>query len=106
MAVTDSYISDLPEELDEKLTTSSTSQKANVLSSRISSVLSSSYADSDIRDALQILDSNKIQNTLETRRAVRLDVQKEVIERNGDIVKDFGEVAEVCPRSSCTRRRD
>ena len=106
MAVTDSYIRDLPEELDDKLTTSSTSQKASILSTKISSVLSSTYADSDIRDALQILDAKQAKNTLETRRAVRLDVQKEVIERNGDIINNFGEVAEVCLQFSSTKIQD
>lgn len=72
------------------------SRGANALSSRITSVLSASYADLEIRDALETLDAREIQNTAETRRQIRLNVQKEVIQCNGDIVKDFGEVAEVC----------
>jgi hypothetical protein len=72
------------------------SRGANALSSRITSVLSASYADLEIRDALETLDSRGVQNTAETRRQIRLDVQKEVIECNGEIVKDFGQVAEVC----------
>lgn len=75
------------------------SRGVNALSSRISSVLSASYADLEIRGALETLDERGIQNTAETRRQIRLDVQKEVIECNGEIVKDFGEVAEVCLRS-------
>lgn len=71
------------------------SRGANALSSRITSVLSASYADLEIRDALETLDSRGVQNTAETRRQIRLDVQKEVIQCNGEIVKDFGEVAEV-----------
>lgn len=67
----------------------------NALSSRITSVLSASYADLEIRDALETLDARGIQNTAETRRQIRLDVQKEVIQCNGEIIKDFGEVAEV-----------
>ncbi|XPS74424.1 Golgi transport complex subunit 6 [Ascochyta lentis] len=70
------------------------SRGVNALSSRITSVLSSSYADSDIRGALETIDERNIQNTAETRRQIRLDVQREVIECNGEIVKDFGEVAE------------
>lgn len=76
-------------------TPSVTSRGANALSSRITSVLSASYADLDIRQALETLDARGLQNSAETRRQIRLQVQKEVIECNGDIVKDFGEVAQV-----------
>lgn len=71
------------------------SRGANALSSRITGVLSASYADLEIRDALETLDARGIRNTAETRRQLRLDVQKEVIQCNGEIVKDFGQVAEV-----------
>lgn len=74
----------------------SASRGASTLSSRITSVLSSSYADLEIRDALETLDARQVQNTAETRRQIRLDVQKEVIQCNGEIVQDFGVVAEVC----------
>ncbi|KAF2115251.1 oligomeric Golgi complex subunit 6 [Lophiotrema nucula] len=69
------------------------SRGANALSSRITSVLSASYADLEIRDALETLDGRGVKNTAETRRQIRLDVQKEVIQCNGEIVQDFGEVA-------------
>lgn len=75
-------------------------RSSNALSSRITSVLSASYADLDIRDALETLDARGIQNTPETRRQLRLDIQKEVIQCNGEIVKDFGQVAEVISFSS------
>jgi len=58
-------------------------------------VLSASYADLEIRDVLETLDARGVQNTAETRRQLRLDVQKDVIECNGEIIKDFGQVAEV-----------
>ncbi|KAF2807628.1 oligomeric Golgi complex subunit 6 [Mytilinidion resinicola] len=74
------------------------SRTSNALSSRITSVLSASYADLDIRDALETLNGRGIRNTAETRRQLRLDVQKEVIQCNGDIVKDFGQVAEQLKR--------
>ncbi|KAK2738567.1 Golgi transport complex subunit 6 [Myotisia sp. PD_48] len=67
--------------------------RQTALSNRLNSVLSASYADSDIRNALQTLDDRKILNTAETRRALRLDVQKDVIESNGKIIQDFGKVA-------------
>lgn len=73
----------------------SASRGANALSTRITSVLSASYADLEIRDALETLDARQVYNTAETRRQIRLDVQKEVIQCNGEIVRDFGQVAEV-----------
>jgi hypothetical protein len=65
------------------------------LTTKVTSVLSASYADSDIRDALNLLDKRGVQNSSETRRQLRLDVQKEVIESNGGIIREFGHVAEV-----------
>lgn len=70
-------------------------QRSNALSNRITSVLSASYADSDLRDALETLSLRGIHNTAETRRQLRLDVQKEVVDCNGEVVRDFGKVAEV-----------
>lgn len=70
-------------------------QRSSALSNRLTSVLSASYADSDIRDALETLSVKGIHNSAETRRQLRLDVQKEVIGCNGEIVRDFGKVAEV-----------
>ena len=95
MAQFQSFANDLSENLDDKLTAPSTPQKSNALSNKVSSVLSASYADAEIRDALRTLDEKNIRNSAETRRRLRLDVQKEVIERNGIIIKDFGCVAEV-----------
>lgn len=97
MAGTQTYINDLSENLDDKFTISSTPQRSNALSNKLSGVLSASYADSEIRDALRSLDEKDIRNTPEIRRRLRLDVQKEVIQRNGDVVHEFGHVAEVRP---------
>ncbi|KAJ5082863.1 Conserved oligomeric Golgi complex subunit 6 [Penicillium argentinense] len=72
-----------------------TSQRSTALSNRLTSVLSASYADSDIRDSLETLSIRGIHNTAETRRQLRLDVQKEVVDCNAEIVRDFGKVAEV-----------
>ncbi|CAL5874431.1 uncharacterized protein PFLUO_LOCUS8727 [Penicillium psychrofluorescens] len=74
------------------------SQRSTVLSNRLTSVLSASYADSDIRDALETLSLRGIHNTAETRRQLRLDVQKEVVDCNAEIVRDFGKVAEQLSR--------
>ncbi|KAJ5679706.1 Conserved oligomeric Golgi complex subunit 6 [Penicillium macrosclerotiorum] len=74
------------------------SQRSTALSNRLTSVLSASYADSDIRDALETLSIRGIHNTAETRRQLRLDVQKEVVDSNAEIVRDFGKVAEQLQR--------
>ena len=71
------------------------SHRSNALSKRVTSVLSASYADTDIRDALETLSLRGIHNSPETRRHLRLDVQAEMIDCNADIVRDFGKVAEV-----------
>lgn len=97
MAATQIYVNDLSESLDDRLTVSSTPQKSNAISNKLSSILSASYADSEIRDALHTLDEKAIRNTGETRRKLRLDAQKEVIQRNGAVVQEFGHVAEVRP---------
>lgn len=65
------------------------------LNAKVSSVLSTSFADLEVRDAFQTLDDRGVRNTQETRRNLRLDVQKEIIDCNAEIVNDFGQVAEV-----------
>ena len=87
-------------EYEVESTNLSLPQRSNALSTKLSSILSTSFADADIREALRTLDERGTQNTYEVRRRLRLDAQKEVIERNGDIIKDFGEVAEVRPLSN------
>ncbi|KAL4750186.1 oligomeric Golgi complex subunit 6 [Aspergillus terricola var. indicus] len=73
-------------------------QRSTALSNRLTSVLSVSYADSDIRDALETLSLRGVHNTAEVRRQLRLDVQKEVVDCNAEIVRDFGSVAEQLKR--------
>lgn len=68
--------------------------KSNALQNRITSVLSASYADLEIRDALNVFDQRNLNNTAEARRNLRLDVQEELIQCNGEIVQDFGQVAQ------------
>jgi len=79
---------------------SSSIPKSNAISHKLASILSTSFANTELRDVLRSLDEKGIQNTPETRRRLRLDAQKEVIDRNGDIIRDFGHVAEVGPPSS------
>jgi conserved oligomeric Golgi complex subunit 6 len=67
----------------------------NPLTTKVTSVLSTSYADSEFREALAILDERGVQNNPETRRHLRLRLQKDVIDSNGEIVGDFKKVADV-----------
>ena len=101
MAGPSELINELSENFDEKLAVSAAPQRSTALANKLTSVLSASYADSEIRDVLRTLDERKIENTAETRRRLRIDAQKEVIARNGDVIQDFGQVAEVrlvpCP---------
>ena len=82
--------------IEEKAGLQSAPQKSNALSNKISTVLSQSFADTEVRDALDTLDKQHCQNTAEFRRGLRLNVQKEVIQRNSDIIQDFASVADVC----------
>lgn len=77
---------------------SSSTARSSALQARISDVLSSSYSDIDIRDSLKTLDLHDINNTPESRRNLRLQVQQELIQCDGEIIQDFGQVAEVCIR--------
>lgn len=65
----------------------------NALANKVTSILSSSIADIEIRDALETLDRRELHNTADTRRNLRRDIQKELIDINGEIVNDFGQVA-------------
>lgn len=74
----------------------STSRKANALSTKLATVLSSSYADSEIREALRLIDLRGVHNDEDLRRNLKFVAQKQVIDVNARIVDDFGQVAEVC----------
>lgn len=70
-------------------------KRSNALSNRLTGVLSSSYTDSEVRDALRLLDARGAQNVEDTRSSLKYDAQKEVIQANAQIVEDFGKVAKV-----------
>ncbi|CAD6503023.1 BgTH12-02694 [Blumeria graminis f. sp. triticale] len=63
------------------------------LASKITTVLSASYTDSDIRDAIHLLDKQNLKNTPATRRQLRHHIQKDLIESNGNLINEFGLVA-------------
>lgn len=80
----------------------SAARTVNPLSTKLTSVLSTSYVDSEFREALALLDERGVSNNAETRRRLRLDVQKEVIDSNGEIIAEFGRVAEQLKRIGST----
>ncbi|KAJ2904655.1 component of oligomeric golgi complex 6 [Zalerion maritima] len=77
----------------------------NPVSAKVITVLSTSYADSEFRESLALLDGRGVKNTSETRRNLRLDIQKEVIESNAEIIDEFGKVAEQLKRIGTTINR-
>ncbi|EXJ88898.1 hypothetical protein A1O3_01962 [Capronia epimyces CBS 606.96] len=79
-------------------TDGASSKRTNALSTKLATVLSSSYADYEIRDALRLLDRRDVHNDEETRRTLKSNAQKEVIDCNAKIVDDFGQVAEQLQR--------
>ncbi|KAK7414117.1 Golgi transport complex subunit 6 [Neonectria punicea] len=74
----------------------------NPLASKVTSVLSTTHSDTEFRDALALLDQRGIQNDAETRRRLRLDLQKEVIDSNAEVITEFGRVAEQLRRIKTT----
>lgn len=78
---------------DDFAASSSSSKRTTALSTKLTSVLSSSYADHEIRDALRLLDSQGLKNDDSARRNLKANAQREVIECNARIVDDFGVVA-------------
>ena len=74
----------------------------SAFSSKVNGVLSTSYADSEFREVLSLVDERGLANSPEVRRQIRLQLQKEVIDSNGEIIQEFGHVAEVSP--FCRRR--
>ena len=81
--------------MDSPLSPAGDPKRTNALSTKIAGVLSTSYADSEIREGLRLLDARGNRHDGEGERNLKEDAQKEVIDANSSIVADFGEVAEV-----------
>lgn len=67
----------------------------NSLSTKVTSILSSSFSDAEFREALSLLDERAISNDAKSRRQIKLDLHREVLDCNGLIIDQFGCVAEV-----------
>ncbi|POS70576.1 hypothetical protein DHEL01_v211031 [Diaporthe helianthi] len=86
-------------------TTASAFKGPNPFSSKVTTVLATSYADSEFRGALSLIDDRGLANSAATRRQVRLQLQKEVIDSNGNIIVEFGRVADQLRRIGATIAR-
>jgi conserved oligomeric Golgi complex subunit 6 len=73
----------------------SSSKRANALSTKLTTVLSTPYADSEIREALRLFDLQNLGADEQNGRNLKALAEKEVIDANARIVDDFGSVAEV-----------
>lgn len=82
--------------------TGSSFKSASPFSSKVTAVLATSYADSEFRDALSLLDDRGITNSAATRRQLRLRLQREVIDSNGDVIAEFGKVSDQLRRIGAT----
>lgn len=83
---------------DADLTDTASVRRGQALSNKLNSVLSSSYADSEIREALRLYDLRYAANK-DIELDLRYESQREVIEANARIVNDFSKVVKV----SCVR---
>ncbi|KAM3427631.1 hypothetical protein MY4824_009309 [Beauveria thailandica] len=74
--------------------TVASSKVANALATKVSAVLSASYTDAEFRGAVALIEHRGLKHDGRTRRRLRLELQKEVIEKNGKILDDFGFVSD------------
>jgi len=68
---------------------------ANPLLHRVTAVLSSAYSDTEFRETLSALDERATNHDAESRRQLRLHLQRDVIEHDGHVVDEFGKIADV-----------
>jgi hypothetical protein len=64
----------------------------NAISQMISNLLSTSYSDTSLRQALVALDSRIDKNTVEARRHLRSDVEASVVKAGGQGLKEFSKL--------------
>lgn len=76
-------------------TDGSSAKRSTALSNKLTNALSSSYADTEIRDALRLFDARYGDRNLDHEVDLRYETQKEAIEANARIIDDFSKVAQV-----------
>lgn len=70
-------------------------KRGTALSNKLTNILSSTYADSETRDALRLFDARYGNDWTNGEFDIRYEVQKEAIEANARIIDDFSKVAKV-----------
>lgn len=71
------------------------SRSSNPLLSRVTEVLSTSYADAEFRQTLQLVDERQVHSDSKARRGLKLALHRELLEQNASILREFGKVVEV-----------
>ncbi|PHH58475.1 hypothetical protein CDD81_5711 [Ophiocordyceps australis] len=75
------------------------------LGARIAHVLSASYSDTEFSQILQLLDESPLRNDAATRRQIRLQAERRVIDYNGAALDNFERVAQQLRRLNTIRER-
>ncbi|ODA77203.1 hypothetical protein RJ55_06830 [Drechmeria coniospora] len=81
---------------------STASKGSSPLTEKVTAILSTSYSDVEFREALSLLDARGVENSAKSRRRVRLDLHKEVLDSNSSIIDEFGHIAEQLCRIKAT----
>ncbi|KHO01112.1 golgi transport complex subunit Cog6 [Metarhizium album ARSEF 1941] len=72
----------------------SSAKTSNSLATKITAVLSTSFSDTEFREALALLDHQGWANDAKNRRRIRINRQKAVIDSNGIVIDNFSRVSE------------
>ncbi|KAM0256979.1 hypothetical protein ACHAQJ_004680 [Trichoderma viride] len=92
MAYADSFAS--YHGLPSSLSAISSAKGTDLMVLKVASVLSTSYSDNDFRDAIFLADERSVGSSAKTRRLLRLDLLREAISCNGEIIEEMGTVVE------------
>ncbi|KAL7927298.1 oligomeric Golgi complex subunit 6 [Trichoderma austrokoningii] len=92
MAYADSFA--LPHGLPPSSPAITSNKGADLMVLKVASVLSTSYSDNDFRDAIFLADERLSKGSAKSRRLLRLDLLREAIDCNGEIIGEMGSVVE------------
>ncbi|KAH0599284.1 hypothetical protein MHUMG1_03401 [Metarhizium humberi] len=85
----------MSEQMDVGNNTLAASAKgSNSLATKVTAVLSTSFSDTEFREALALIDEQEFANDAKNRRQIRINLYKDVIDSNGTIIDNFGRVSE------------
>ncbi|CEJ93431.1 hypothetical protein VHEMI09021 [[Torrubiella] hemipterigena] len=69
-------------------------RSSNPLSAKVASLLSASYSDAGFKETLELIDERSIPIDAKGRRTFQLDLHKEIIDQNGQVLDEFRNVTE------------